>query len=187
MASILMLALSSCKIPLKTAKVAVPAEDSSPPEIISAKFTVLGPGGRIYDINEVTSVGRINVEQALSITINAQDRESGVRNVQLSGEFLLWCGSTGIGPEQHWPINLINTEPAAEVGDSVRVTAGVSKTFKIADAYEETACTNPPARYQDLRGTFTLTATNYKGASTTKEYTLTIVPSPTGVTVLDEE
>lgn len=178
-------ALASCSLPFRTAKVAVPPDDGTPPVMLRAEFTVLGPGGKIYDLDEVSRVGRINVEHALSLNFVFQDRESGVRSVRLEGEFLLWCGSTGIGPEQRWAISSTNSSPPAATGELVRVTAGADKSFKISDAYAATACTNPPARYQDLRGTISVTATNYAGLTTSREFLLTLVPSPTGVTVLD--
>ena len=181
----ILVAIAGCRIPFRTATVTVPDEDATGPVITSATFTVLGPGGEIFNLDGSDEIGTINIEQALSLNFTAQDRESGIRSVRLSGEFEFWCGSVGFGTILTWPINVTNDGPAATVGETVRVTAGVTKNFKIADAYEATTCSNPPPRYQDLIGNFTLTATNYNGDETTRTYSITIVPSPTGVTVLE--
>ena len=182
----LLLVLTGCSLPFRTATVVLSGEDRTDPEILEATFTVLGPEGRSYDLDDVSRVGgAINIEQALTLNFVAQDRESGIRTVHLSGEFVFWCGSTGIEPEMHWPIIVTDSSPPASVGERVRVTAGVSRRFAIATAYDETPCPNPPPRFQDLRGAFTLTATNHAGRSISRSFALTITPSRTGVTVLD--
>ncbi len=182
-ATLLMTSLCCCKV----SQVSIPENDDSPPNIVSARLAVLGPGGYGFDLNEFQGrdIGRINVDNAMSLTFNAQDLESGIRSINVRGIMSFNCGP--IDNPRAWEFSLNNPGETREIGESVRIAAGVNKSFTIKNIYDEANCNYVSwERYPVITScTFEVTVINHKGQSTFDVYTFSIIPSQTGVTILD--